>query len=268
MVTSESSNGREARRRRIVERGADRLALITGRIQTLPPESHLFEPSPSLPSDVPQASEDDKASSFENSHHDSPAESDKIGTSEAASMLPKLETSREVLKDFDKEEDILVPSSCAPLISHENDLTELRLRHGKIFTPKQINSAIAATENTRIYFSLAVAIVVALSYAGFPILGNTIVKNIIHYRPLYLVLITDISIVLKKLVLEGRHVQRSEREINEVPSVGGYGPAEQLGRALGLGLCFKNITNAMFMDFSIYAIVLVCALAVAQKLGL
>lgn len=41
---------REARRRRILERGSDRLALITGRIQTLPSSSSSPYPS-SLPSD-------------------------------------------------------------------------------------------------------------------------------------------------------------------------------------------------------------------------
>lgn len=35
-----ATDAREARRRKIVDRGADRLALITGRIQTLPSSSH------------------------------------------------------------------------------------------------------------------------------------------------------------------------------------------------------------------------------------
>lgn len=39
-----AANPREARRRRIMERGSDRLALITGQIQTLPSSS--ASPSP------------------------------------------------------------------------------------------------------------------------------------------------------------------------------------------------------------------------------
>jgi hypothetical protein len=54
-----ATNIREARRRKIVDRGSDRLALITGRIQTLPssPEENTTD-SGSDPSSQPLISHD------------------------------------------------------------------------------------------------------------------------------------------------------------------------------------------------------------------
>lgn len=50
MASACGTGSRDARRRRIVERGTDRLALITGRIQTLPsPPSSSAPETPSSP---------------------------------------------------------------------------------------------------------------------------------------------------------------------------------------------------------------------------
>jgi hypothetical protein len=53
-----ATNVREARRKKIMDRGADRLALIAGRIQTLPPHDENTTSSASDPSSQPLISND------------------------------------------------------------------------------------------------------------------------------------------------------------------------------------------------------------------
>ncbi|CAA2963942.1 Zinc finger FYVE domain-containing 26 isoform 1 [Olea europaea subsp. europaea] len=132
-------------------------------------------------------------------------------------------------------------------------------------TANEIRTAISASENTRICCSIAAAILVLLSYTGFPFLGWGIFRSIICFRPLYLLLITNISIVVARLLLERKGSE--ERQTSSVPSVGGDGMIDQVSKALELGLLMQKIVGALFMDCSIYAVVLVCGLSTAQRLG-
>ncbi|KAK2984436.1 hypothetical protein RJ640_022579 [Escallonia rubra] len=146
--------------------------------------------------------------------------------------------------------------------------SEPQAQHRNFFTPNQISSAIAASERTRTYFSVAAAILVVLSFAGFPILGSNTIKRIMFSRPLYLLLLTNISIVLSRLLLgKERRVVKFEQAAVSDTSLGGYGLADQLGKALELGLVLQNVVGAVFMDFSVYAVVLVCGLFLASMLG-
>ncbi|GFS35390.1 hypothetical protein Acr_00g0039510 [Actinidia rufa] len=150
-----------------------------------------------------------------------------------------------------------------------HDQLEPQVRRCKFFTPNQISSAIAATERFRIYCTLVAAILVVLSYGGFPILGNSIIRNLVFFKPLYLVLLTNVSIVLARLLLkEQRGLERVEQEANNVSSVGGYDLAEHAVKALELGLALQNVMSAAFTDFSVYAILVICGLSLAHKLTL
>ncbi|XP_059642254.1 uncharacterized protein LOC132284188 [Cornus florida] len=291
-----ATSSREARRRRIVDRGSDRLALITGRIQTLPSSSSSLEPYDSETAPGPPL--------ISHEHHDresllsvSPRGEDQP----FSSLLPKHETGREsaqfkashgeirgeqLLRKHDtisessrspagEVDDRVQPSlvsSAVQISSVSASDTEHRfqphIHHRKLFTPNQIRSAVSASESTRIYCSLAAAILVVLSYVGFPVLGSYMIKNIVLRRPLYLLLLTNISIVLARLLLENqRGFARSEQGGNNIPSIGGNGLAEQVGNALESGLVLQNIMGAVFMDCSVYAIVVICGLSLAQKVG-
>ncbi|KAL2543911.1 hypothetical protein Fot_13144 [Forsythia ovata] len=277
MATAGSNYNREARRRRIVDRGSDRLALITGRIHSIP--SHPEQPD-QLPSGSPQHEEKVYGSLLAN--HDSHNQFERLNNSDEkveplSTLLPSLpsklltpesdndgniESTRAAVLLGDKEESSQVSSSI------QTPATDSRLQppsHQNLPTANQICTAIAASESTRIRCSIAAAILVLLSYTGFPFLGWGIFRSIICFRPLYLLLITNISIVVALLLLEKQG--REERQTSSIPSVGGDGLIDQVAKALESWLLMQKIVGALFMDCSIYAVVLVCGLSVAQRLG-
>ncbi|PSS17801.1 ATP-dependent 6-phosphofructokinase [Actinidia chinensis var. chinensis] len=287
MATATSS--RDARRRRIMDRGSDRLALITGRIQTLPSSSSPPEslhshtdtcpPSISHHHDLGSHEGEDKSSSSLLLQHESAGESGEInaddGQSREQPFLHISETSTEALRapPFEVYDGLQSPQAVStvqdpPICPPDTqDQLEPQVHRRKFFTPNQISSAIAATECTRVYCTLAAAILVVLSYGGFPILGSGITRSLIFFKPLYLVLLTNVSIVLARLLLkEQKWVDRVEQEANNVSSAGGYDLAEQAGKALELCLALQNIMGAAFMDCSVYVIALICGLSLAQKL--
>uniref|UniRef100_A0A5B6YPW0 Uncharacterized protein n=1 Tax=Davidia involucrata TaxID=16924 RepID=A0A5B6YPW0_DAVIN len=292
------TSDRVARRRRIVDRGSDRLALITGRIQTLPSSSTSPEPHHSHTASCPplisndhhdfqthisdqspvSPQGEDKPSSALLPKHDTSPESGQFNASDGGSraqpLLRKCETSTETLRASAWEADGRVQSSPVSSTVQNSSISASDTEHRfqpqthnhKIFTPNQISSAITASERIRIYCSVAAAILVVLSYVGFPILGSSLVRSIIMLRPLYLLLLTNISIVLAQLLEKQKGFESVQQEAND-PSTGDYGLAEQLGKALELGLVLQNIMGALFMDSSVYAIVVICGVSLAQRLG-
>ncbi|XAR70902.1 hypothetical protein NMG60_11027940 [Bertholletia excelsa] len=280
---STTPTAREARRRRIMERGSDRLALITGRIQNveqspLPARSRSFHAHrascpPSMffhdfdhdESEVPYEIED-RATSFL-----SPKVSANNSGSRGPSLLRKCETFRSPL-----EIDSLVePSRISSNVQTSQVSTSDSAHHvesvvqlGEFFTPNQVCSAIAVTKSTRIYCSLITAILVVLSCIGFPILGSHIIRSILFFRPLYLVLLTNISIVIAQLLL-GKHrgSQEIKREADNTSSVAEEGFVEQIGKTLEMGFLLQKIMDAIFMDSIVYAVVTISGLSLVQKLG-
>lgn len=157
------------------------------------------------------------------------------------------------------------PSVSTSNVEHHS---ETQTHHRKIFTPNQISSAVAASEITRICCSLAAAFFVFLSYIGPPILGSYLIKNVVLFRPLYLLLVTNISIVLAHLLLEKQKgVISSGKEADSSSLIAAFGLAGQLGKALEVGLVLQHVVGALFVDCSVYSIVVICLLSLAQKLG-
>ncbi|KAK3000027.1 hypothetical protein RJ639_024330 [Escallonia herrerae] len=329
MATAGSS--RDARRRRIMDRGSDRLALITARIQTLPSSStsseslhsHTASCPPSisqhqhLPSGLPDQLAADVTLVLENLSvkiictmlfqclvvliNCNVASCPQIAYNIAAFFLPdydfgpvsgqlnnlnvgsrvepflrKCETRTEASRASALELDSkLQPAQVSSALQSSSISTtdpehrsEPQAQHRNFFTPNQISSAIAASERTRTYFAVSAAVLVVLSFVGFPILDSHTVRRIMFSRPLYLLLLTNISIVLARLVLgkEGK-VVKSEQDAVSDTSLSGYGLADQLGKALESGLVLQNVVGAVFMDISVYAVVLVCGLSLATMLG-
>ncbi|XP_047340146.1 uncharacterized protein LOC124943715 [Impatiens glandulifera] len=228
-----ATSTREARRRRIVDRSSDRLAFITGQIKTLPSSSstepihsqNAFSP-PSISNQfdisTDSPADDNESSSFMKNH-------DKIdmtsGGTEKQAVLPESETSVETRS------------------------------LNRFFSPSKINSAVAASETVRLLCSIVIAILPILSSFGFPIL------SIIVFRPLYLLLLTNFTIVLARLLLENDRVRSTTRNVE-------YDLVGLIGKTLELGLVFQNVMGAILIDCSVYATLVVCGISVARAMGM
>ncbi|KAF2301294.1 hypothetical protein GH714_022466 [Hevea brasiliensis] len=86
------------------------------------------------------------------------------------------------------------------------------------FSSKRINSCIIASERTRANCSLIIAFLVVISYIDYPMFGLDILssENFIASRPFYIILLTDVTIVLAQLFREnGNDSEEVEKERNE-----------------------------------------------------
>ncbi|KAJ0624844.1 hypothetical protein HanPSC8_Chr01g0042321 [Helianthus annuus] len=201
-----------ARRRRIAEKGAERLALITGRVQSissspsLPPPVAQSEPS-STPPCPTSVSDQLPISVVSNENTDPLLNTETTGSdvvSDVRSVTDNSETITETSAQTSSKPETLTEQT--PLIPTSNksknpvSQTQTQTRHHKTFSPKQLRPAITASENIRIVCSITVALLVILADAGFPILDR--MKSIILFRPLLLLLVTNVTIVAAHFLLQ------------------------------------------------------------------
>lgn len=140
--------------------------------------------------------------------------------------------------------------------------SETRSRQQNFFTPKQISAAIDASLKTRLLCSTIVAVLVVLSHLGFPLQGNRFLGSIISFRPLYFILLTNVTLVITRLLFDDHgSSQRAIGEENKAASTDDYNWAERLGKTLELGLVAQKVIDAVFMDCSVYAIIVICGLS-------
>ncbi|PNT33370.2 hypothetical protein POPTR_006G244600v4 [Populus trichocarpa] len=177
-----ASTAGESRRRKNVDRGSDRLALITCQIHALPPGY------PSQPLN---------------------------------SQDPPLHLSNKIT-----ESSLAKPSRSTS--GTEQNLKQQRWISSSV-TPNQITSAIAASEKSRLRCSVVVALSAVLSHLGFPLLGSNLISSIINFRPLYLVLLTNVTLVLFN---NQRAFKGAVEAENKIPSTGGTDWTEQASEAL------------------------------------
>lgn len=123
--------------------------------------------------------------------------------------------------------------------------------------PKHIGAAIDASEYVRMFSALAIALVVILSHLGFSFL-----VNIVSFRPVFLLILTDATIVLGRVMMSHRG------DFSSAPGtvMDGQGIVDQLGNALETVMMVKKIMDALLMDFSLYAVILICGLLVTQSI--
>ncbi|KAA8541815.1 hypothetical protein F0562_022967 [Nyssa sinensis] len=188
METEVATSGRETRRRRIIERGSDRMALITGRIQTLDspsspvssqPPQHLSHtqssparffqdrfPRPLNPIDVgPKGESDTSGPSLKHDIGDEFSRGNafdfgsrvepqlrKCGTNVEATRAPAAELMNE-----------LQPSPVAARVPKAPVDTGLVSEscggNLSLFALRELNSCIMATETTRVFCSITIATV-------------------------------------------------------------------------------------------------------------
>ncbi|XP_021736832.1 uncharacterized protein LOC110703344 isoform X1 [Chenopodium quinoa] len=131
-----------------------------------------------------------------------------------------------------------------------------------LFSAKELSSCIIASETTRIICSVSIALLVVLSFIDYPVLGVNIVnsKSIIALRPLYLLLVTEITVIIAYLVFRRRRYEASEEDTG-VSKGGGvnWERAETLER----GLVAHQTIRAVFIDFSVYVVIVICILSLA-----
>ncbi|XP_023741531.1 uncharacterized protein LOC111889617 [Lactuca sativa] len=262
-----------ARRRRIAERGAERLALITGRAQStslssspLPPsvvESHQSSTAPCPPS-IPRNPDQFP---LLDEHNDSPSIT-KPAIDDVKNDVQITKTSVEASSAPIKTQSFPNPTTITeqpPSISTSNNphKSKSQTNLGQTLTPNRLRPAITSSQNTRTYCSIIAALLVLLSYAGFPILGNNSIKYIILSRPLVLLLLTNITLVVAPVLLE--KVNREGHRGSLTGEVGGFG--DQLGMALEWGMLMKSGLSALFIDCSVYSVVVVCGMSFLKKFG-
>lgn len=139
---------------------------------------------------------------------------------------------------------------------------KLRRHQPKLFTSKQLNSCIIASETTRIICVLIIAFLVVLSYVDYPLFGRNIVKSesVVASRPLYILLLTDITIVLARLHLENRR-DSEEAEEEKVASLEDGHSWTKAEKVLERGLVVYQAIRAIFIDCSVYLVIVICGLS-------
>lgn len=137
-----------------------------------------------------------------------------------------------------------------------------------LITAKELNSCIIASESTRAVCSILVAILVLISYIGYPpLLGinSVISKSVVAAKPLYMILLTDISVVFAHVVMRKR-ISNSVLEVEDSDGGGKGLSGEGLNWAravmvLERGLVLHQTIRALFIDCSVYIIVVGCGLS-------
>ncbi|KAJ0247366.1 Transmembrane protein [Hirschfeldia incana] len=279
-----ASISREARRRKILERGSDRLAFITGQINGVPPppppssdptsltQSHLRS-SDSSPETIPprdQMIPADRETAF-TSHQENIFEASKLDNmdrgihqSRADSLQPLKYTETLAEASASDHRDTRVqPSPATPSVvdlGASQAFTPL-VSFVNTITPKHVGAAVDASEYARMFSSLLIALLVVLSHLGFSSLGS-----IVSFRPVFLLLLTDATIVLGRVLLT-HHGDTSSASRRENSVMNGQGCiADQVGNALEMVMMMKKIMNAISMDFSLYAVFLICGLLFTQNI--
>ncbi|KAL1210309.1 hypothetical protein V5N11_006646 [Cardamine amara subsp. amara] len=270
-----ASNTREARRRKILERGSDRLAFITGQINgvpTPPPsvsESHL-RTDQSLPDTIPPSdqiltAQEIAFTSNQENISDAVVLDDAdhiIHQSRAESLQSNKYT--ETSSASDPRDTTIQPS---PATSSAQTPSVVNLGASQAFiplvsfvdtiTPKHIGAAIDASEYARMFSALVIAFLVILSHLGFSSLGS-----IVSFRPVFLLLLTDATIVLGSVLLSHRGDSSSASGI----VMNGQGIVDQVGNALEMVMMMKKIMDALTMDVSLYAFILICGLLFTKSI--
>ncbi|CAG7898350.1 hypothetical protein BRARA_H01298 [Brassica rapa] len=276
-----ASNSREARRRKILERGSDRLAFITGQINGVPPppppssdptslSQSPLRTSDSSPETIPPRDQipTDGETAF-TSHQENISEAsmlanmDPIIHQSRADSLKYTETLAEASSSSVPRDTRVQPSPATPSVvdlGASQAFTPL-VSFVNAITPKHVGAAIDASEYARMFSSLVIALLVVLSHLGFSSLGSSIVS----FRPVFLLLLTDATIVLGRVLLS-HHGDPSSASRRENSVMNGQGIADQVGNALEMVMMMKKIMNAVSMDFSLYAVFLICGLLFTQNI--
>nr|GMC73238.1 hypothetical protein CQW23_11447 [Ipomoea batatas]GMC74888.1 hypothetical protein CQW23_11447 [Ipomoea batatas]GMC76103.1 hypothetical protein CQW23_11447 [Ipomoea batatas]GME10104.1 hypothetical protein CQW23_11447 [Ipomoea batatas] len=131
-----------------------------------------------------------------------------------------------------------------------------RLHH--LFSPKDINAIILSSENARLRCSIIIAVLVVMSCVSVPH-GMTKSNSVIASRPLYIIILTDVTIVVARLLILGKPEDPDT-------AAGGHNEDDEYNWSqafamLEIGLVLYQTIRALFMDCSFYLVVVLCGLS-------
>ncbi|KAJ6794722.1 Uncharacterized protein M6B38_230350 [Iris pallida] len=255
----DAKEAREARRRRLVSRGGDRLAFITGQSRSFRNDD-LPLPPPTPPATAtataeevtapPKIQADDQITSSAAENYERKERSLKETSSET---LPKNEPNFEAKNEISKsapsnetrkpETDNNRKVEPSPCVAPPPRAVAAK-RNFISFTPNQISSSITASEDIRVLSAVIVALLVVISYH----LG---IGGIFGFRPLFLVLLTDATIVFGRLLMNRGGGEEEKR-------TGEGGEDWDIGRMLEAVMVLQKASSAAFMDCSICAVIMIC----------
>ncbi|KAL8537594.1 hypothetical protein ACS0TY_012640 [Phlomoides rotata] len=259
---------KEKRRKKIISRGEDRMALITGRLNALDPDPiskcssftvarNDYNPPPQhvRSSSEPLAGNQQVSYQYDLPH----------GGRDATDTLTKPDHIEEVSKRNDSttrvsnhqklEQKQTATVSSDSAYSHEKQCNSFIGNYDSV-TAKEINFSIISTEDTRVICSIALGILVVLYHVTF---SRNIVKpkSLIAYTPLYVVLLTDVLVVAARLA-PYTHMRKEEKECkieeDELNLAGAL-------RYLELGLVVHQTIRGFFIDCCFYLAVVVIGLS-------
>lgn len=140
------------------------------------------------------------------------------------------------------------------------DTVESQAREKKqiLFSSKQVSRSVSTSENTRLLFAVTVALMVILSNHGYALGGAA---SILNFRPLFLVMLSDITIVLGLLMTTQARVKKVKEKVSRTGKEE-YGPAANTDDALEAFLMFQKVARAIFMDCSICAAIMISGLSI------
>ncbi|CAK8574735.1 unnamed protein product [Lathyrus sativus] len=285
-----NNNIGEERRRRLAERGSDRMALITGRINALPPtppsntsspsysrhgqsmsisafDSHYEKVGSPLPRHArPHSIASSAFASEFNQDNAGNAEENKQDTSTASRLKHQggFKYSNFEAKTEDEPEQVLeeskaniTKSSSIEKLTECININQAKRLHNwsrnTFFSSRELNFSILASENMRALSSLIIALVVVFYY----LISS---EGVFASRPIYVVLVTDITIVVYRIYCEKARVSKERQgQMAEAGEDGqNWGDAVKL---LERGLVLYQAIRGFFIDCSIYLVVVVCCIS-------
>ncbi|BBN09953.1 hypothetical protein MPTK1_4g24000 [Marchantia polymorpha subsp. ruderalis] len=294
-----AQEAREARRRKILARGADRLAYITGELPA------ISTPSPTTSSSSSFAAAEAPTSSVRS------GDAALIRLVDSGSSVPRdgdassdleydIKSSTRVLKDVreqlaalelqDREPGQkvkLVPvsqltiskpseSASLTLADHNHDAkgSEVRVRVAvkkSLLSWEGIGRSISATENVRALWALGLALLlIAQSFLSCNDDLGSFLSSWTPPWPVALVVVTDISLVFGALLLGYVKSSRPDGDadndigVNQEKMMQALNMATRLEFVLQVGHISLKSLQALFVDCSIYIVVLVSGVSLAQ----
>ncbi|CAL1377965.1 unnamed protein product [Linum trigynum] len=252
--------GRNERRRRIMERGSDRLALITGELKNL-------ERTSSMPSAVPSLSFNERSGGLEIGSDDSGS---KTPTKEAivTKQIPKAEkldsshisrsvTSPDVGNLTPKPQTAITaigPSNKKPPSSSSKPKQTI------FFSSRRLNACIIASEVTRAKCSFVISVLVLFFH--FARSWIKIDELTERYRPIYLIALTSVTIVLLRMI-QGKGMVVEDAQEEKAGDSSEDKSWRDAFMVLERGLTAYQAIRGLFIDCSIYLIVVICGLSLA-----
>lgn len=186
------------------------------------------------------------------------------GDNDAPVTIGKHDSREEAFKGNDPKIGVLhmkkrEAKEAAPLTSDNANLSDKfsSFYFGSV-TLKEINFSIITSEDMRVLCSIVLAVVVVLYHVILP-LDAARPRSLIAYKPLYVLLLTDVFIVGTKLA---PFAQRRMEE-KELPKVMESEDGQDWGgaiRLMELGLVLHQTIRAVFIDLSFYVAIVICGL--------